>query len=300
MNTPLELTRRRFIRSAAVLSLSGTSAWRLAAAEHASDVWQVGCYTRPWDAFELPVALDGIAEAGFKYAGLMTARGKPGAIITATTSTDEARRIGEEVKKRGLATISVYGDFSVTASEEQGIQGLKSLIDNCRACGSPNLLLGGIGDEALYPRYYKAIAENCDYAATAGVALTIKPHGGKNATGPQCRQAIERVNHRNFRLWYDPGNIFYYSKGALDPVDDSSTVEGLVVGMSVKDFLPPQEVILTPGDGKVNFLKVLFNLKKGGFTHGPLVVECLKKGDLADLSIEAKKTRRFVEILLRA
>lgn len=300
MNTPCELNRRRFIRSTAILGLATLASPALRAAEHASDAWQIGCYTRPWDAFELPVALDGIAEAGFKYAGIMTARGKAGAIITATTSPDEASRIGEEVKKRGLATLSVYGDFSVAASEEQGIKGLKSLIDNCRACGSPNLLLGGIADEALYQRYYKAIAENCAYAATAGVTLTIKPHGGKNATGPQCRQAIERVNHRNFRLWYDPGNIFYYSKGALDPVNDSTTVDGLVVGMSVKDFIPPQEVLLTPGDGKVNFVKVLSNLRKGGFTRGPLVVECLKKGDLSDLSIEAKKTRRFVETLLRA
>ena len=43
----------------------------------------------------------------------------------------------------------------------------------------------------------------CDYAAAKGVNLSIKPHGGQNATGPQCRQLIERVGHKNFRLWFD-------------------------------------------------------------------------------------------------
>ena len=37
-------------------------------------------------------------------------------------------------------------------------------------------------------------------------------------------------------------------------------------------------------------------LKQGGFTRGPLIVECLDRGDtLAKITAEAKKARRFVE-----
>ena len=53
--------------------------------------------------------------------------------------------------------------------------------------------------------------------------ITVKPHGGLNATGPQCRKLIEQVGHRNFTLMYDPGNIFYYSDGELNPVEDAKT-----------------------------------------------------------------------------
>jgi hypothetical protein len=38
-------------------------------------------------------------------------------------------------------------------------------------------------------------------------------------------------------------------------------------------------------------------LKQGGFTHGPLVVECLEPGDLAHVNAEAVKARRFLETL---
>ena len=97
---------------------------------------------------------------------------------------------------------------------------------------------------------------------------------------------------QEFRLWYDPGNIFYYSDGKLDPVDDAASVNGAVVGMSVKDFRPPKDVALTPGTGKVDFLRVLARLQQGGFINGPLVVECLDPGDLAASTPKLVKARQ--------
>lgn len=296
-----QLTRRGFLRGATLLGLAGVArGWRAlatgAAASAAGNGWQIGCYTRPWDQHDYRVALDAIAAAGFKYAGLMTAKSKNGLVISASTAADEAAKVGEEIRQRGLKPLSVYGgDFPVAASLEAGIAGLKKLIDNCAACGAPHLMLGGTGDDKLQPRYYQAVAACCDYAAAKGVGLSIKPHGGLNATGPQCRKIIEGVGHKNFRLWYDPGNIFYYSNGALDPVADAATVDGLVVGMSVKDYRHPKEVMVTPGAGRVNFPAVFARLKQGGFTHGPLIVECLERGPLENLAAEARKARKFLE-----
>ena len=48
----------------------------------------------------------------------------------------------------------------------------------------------------------------------------------------------------------------------------------------------------------MNFSKVLARLKQGGFTGGPLVVECLTPGDLPHLAAEAVKARLFVNQLL--
>ncbi len=260
--------------------------------------YQIGCYTRPWDESPLEAALDGIADAGYRYAGIMTAKGKSWVVIHPKTTIDEALAVGALVKERGLKTLSVYGDFKPSTNVAENLRGLRALVDNANACDSPSLLLGGVGEASLYEAYYKTIAEGCDYAAEKKVQLTIKPHGGLNATGKQCREAIERVGHPNFRLWYDPGNIFYYSDGALDPVVDSDTVDGLVAGMSVKDFRPPKDVMLTPGAGKVDFPRVMRHLREGGFTRGPLVVECLARGPGIDITSEARKTRAFLEELI--
>lgn len=262
------------------------------------ETWQIGCYTRPWGGHEYRIALDAIAEAGFKYVGLMTTKSPTGLILSSATTPDEALRIGEEVKKRGLKVANVYaGDF-FSADLDAAAKALQRMIDASAIVGSPGLMLGGIGDSKHNDDYYRTVAACCDYAAEKKVGLSVKPHGGLNATGPQCRKVVGFVGHRNFGLWYDPGNIYYYSDGQLDPVDDAATVDGLVVGMSVKDYLHPKNVDVTPGTGKVDFAPVMARLKKGGFTHGPLIIETLARGDLPKLLAEAGKARRFVEDLV--
>ncbi|MBE3095668.1 MAG: sugar phosphate isomerase/epimerase [Planctomycetes bacterium] len=303
MKTINPITRRQFFgltlaAGAAAIGFRGRPARAGPAALPPAGPWQIGCYTRPWAGEDWRVAMDAIAEAGFKHVGLMTTKAKGGLILSPASTPDEARQVGEEARKRGLGIPSVWGgNIPVNQSLEAAIEALKKLIDNCAACGAANLLMGGVGDPKLEPAYYKAIAECCGYAAGKNVGISVKPHGGTNSTGPQCRKLIEQVGHKNFRLWYDPGNIFYYSDGKLDPADDAAAVDGIVVGMSVKDFLPPKNVNVTPGTGKVNFPAVLARLKQGGFTGGALVVECLAPGDAAKTLEEARKARAFLEQL---
>jgi sugar phosphate isomerase/epimerase len=301
MKTSLSISRRQFIADTVrwTGALTVTAAAKFmpvqGAETNTATGWQIGCYTRPFDKFEYRAGFDAIAEAGYKYVGLISSKAKNWIMIRVDTPLEEAHEMGEEAKKRGLIMLSAYGDFSVSKSIDDGISGLKKLIDNCVAASCPNLLLGGVSDEKLYSAYFKSITECCDYAAEKHVGLSMKPHGGQNATGPQCRKAIELVGRKNFGLWYDPGNIFYYSNGELDPVNDAATVGGLVVGMSVKDYRHPKDVMVTPGTGKVNFPEVFKQLRKGGFTGGPLLVECLDQGDLAKVTAEARKARQFLE-----
>lgn len=297
MKSNRDISRRQILKGALVAGAFAPQAGSALAAAKAG--FQIGCYTRPWAQHEYTVALDAIAEAGFKYVGLMTTKSPNNLVISVDTPVEDARKVGEECRKRNLAVPSLYGGgIPVAKSLEAGIQGLRRLIDNCAAAGAANLMMGGVGDPKLEEPYYKAVKECCPYAAEKGIGISVKPHGGTNATGPQCRKLIESVGRRNFGLWYDPGNIFYYSDGKLDPVEDSETVNGLVVGMSVKDFRMPKEVELTPGTGMVKFPEVMSHLKRGGFTGGPLIIECLAPGGLPELLAEAKRARAFVEQLV--
>ena len=69
------------------------------------------------------------------------------------------------------------------------------------------------------------------------------------------------------------------------------------MGMSVKDFLPPKEVLVNIGEGKVDFPKVIDRLKEGGFNGGPLIVECLARGPLDSVKAAARKARLLLEKL---
>ena len=257
--------------------------------------WKIGCYTRPWDQYDYRVALDSIAQAGFEFVGLMTTKSASGVVISARSTLQEAHAVGEDVRQRGLKTLSVYGGGIALDSVEVAVADLRKLVDNCAGVEGKTILLAGTSDPNLHARYYKAIAETADYAAEKGVELVLKPHGGTNGTGIKCRKTIEAVGHKNFRLWYDPGNIYYYSKGKLDPVRDVAALDGIVTGMCVKDYKHPQNVEVTPGDGLVDFPAIFERLKRGGLTHGPLVIETLSPGDRLTLLKQAKRARLYIE-----
>ena len=304
---PMEsLSRRGFLGQTAALgiaSLAGSLHTHLAsqaeaAASPEDGPWQIGCYTRPWDKFDYRKALDAIAEAGFKHAGMVFARTNSTEVFSVSSPLEGAIRAGEEAKKRGLDILSVYGGAINVEKRELGVVDLRHLIDLCAAAAAKTLLLCGVDDPRCHDTCFGAIADCCDYAAEKKIGLTVKPHGSLIGTGPQLRKVIEQVNHKNCTIWYDAGNILYYSDGKLNPVDDAATVDGMVTGWSIKDYRHPKQVDVTPGDGQVDFRGVLAQLKKGGFTGGPLLIETLDLGDLPHLLAEAKKGRRFVEALI--
>ena len=110
MNAFQKLSRRDFLDYSLKLGAAGLAASCTATsaiASAAGDPWQIGCYTRPWAKYDYRVALDAIAEAGFKYAGLMTAKSKNGLVISVATTLEEAEQVGQEVRKRGLKVPSV-------------------------------------------------------------------------------------------------------------------------------------------------------------------------------------------------
>jgi sugar phosphate isomerase/epimerase len=283
--------------------------------------WQIGCWTRPWMNFDYHAALDAIADAGMKYVGLMNTT-HPGArtsgwrpenmIVSYRDPLDKAIRVGEEVKKRGLRTAFFYGGLMGAKTRESAVADFRHVIDLCAAAEGENVLMGGLAETRgqEYETYLGAVAECCGYAAEKNVRLTIKPHGGLTGTGPQLRSAVEKVNHKSFTVLYDAGNILYYSGGKVDPVADAATLHGWVTGWCVKDYAPPRggnaaqgagkgTVEFTPGAGQVDFRAVFAELKRGGFTRGPLLIETLSASDLPGLLAEAKKARQFVEALVR-
>jgi sugar phosphate isomerase/epimerase len=263
--------------------------------------WQIGCYTRPWAEFDYRTAMDDIATAGFKHAGLMTTKSKTGHVITRDTPLEEADQVGREARQRGLGIASAWGgDIGAEISVEEGIKGLRRLVDVCAAAGVGDVLLGGVEKENLFAPYYKAVSECCAYAAEKKVGLSLKPHGGLNATGPQLRKCLAAITSPYVKIFYDAGNILYYSNGKVNPVEDCATLDGVVAGWCVKDFQakPKRDVELTPGDGLVDFQGVFARLKKGGFTRGALVVETLRPGDRKSLVAEAARARAFVEHLV--
>ncbi len=301
MKRPQRLSRRSFLARSAAVGAAGLLAGPATArAEQVPSYyqergWLIGCWTRPWAGEDYRVGFDAMAEAGFKYVGFSGAKTATGRVIAVKTSIEEAALAGEEARKRGLTVTNIYAGG---VELENGPDDLRKMIDNCHAAGGWSVLLSSVGPQKSYEACCRTIADCCDYAAEKQIVIVLKPHGGTTGTAPQMRDAHQRVNHKHFTLMYDPGNIFYYSEGKIDPAVDCEAVRGLVTGLSVKDFRAPKDVALTPGTGQVDFTAMMNKLRAGGFTHGPMLIECLAPGDPAATLAEARKAKTFVERLV--
>lgn len=294
------MTRRGFLGRTTVVVGGGWFAARQTALSAPPGAgWQIGCYTRPWAACEYVEAFDAIAEAGFKYIGFSGIKSATKRVIAPATPLEEAARMGEEARKRGLQTPNAYGGaFASDRSVKDGVESLRRMIDNCAAAGVWSMMVGSLGNEKTYANHCKAIVEVCDYAVEKKVGIVLKPHGGLTSPGPLLRKACDAVRHKNFSVMYDPGNICFYSDGKVDPTEDCVVLDGIVSGMCVKDYQHPKNVAVTPGTGQVKFPALMARLAKGGFTRGPLIIETLAPGESAQLIREARKGRLFVEQLV--
>jgi len=155
------------------------------------------------------------------------------------------------------------------------------------SCGTP--------EESLYETLYTVLREAAAYGEERGVTVTLKPHGGPSATCRDLLNVLEIVGHQNFAIYYDPGNVLYFAGG--DPLEDLEDVAPHVVGAIIKDQTggPGAPVTIEPGAGDVDFAAMFGVLREGGFTSGPVMVECLGGEGLEDTNTRAARVREKVE-----
>ena len=138
------------------------------------------------------------------------------------------------------------------------------------------------------------MADAAAYGKERGLKLALKPHGGSSGASDEIIRSIKAINHPNFSIWYDAGNIIYYT--GKDPVEELTPIAKRVTGFCAKDCGAPKgDVMIQFGEGKVDFGRVCKGLKAGGFS-GPVMVEGVKVGATPEeTGANARANREFLE-----
>ncbi|MFT4587785.1 MAG: sugar phosphate isomerase/epimerase [Limisphaerales bacterium] len=272
-----KINRRRFLAQAGVAA-AGTAAFSFnATAANAKPPvdWPIGCFNRPWGKFSYDDALDGLTAAGFKTTGIVGRhKTKPESLLTPDADADYLDRLKGRIAERGLKPIIAW-IYGPKAKDHKGaVAELKKLTDNARQLGLETLLSGGPRRNETVEYYSGVISEVSAYAADQGIKIAMKPHGGDGAEITRC---FELVDHGNFSLWYDAGNIIYYT--GQNPVVELKNLASKVTGFCAKDCGGKgSPVMIQFGEGKVNFQRVFQTLKDAGF-NGPVMIECTGESD---------------------
>lgn len=288
------MNRRAFIRTVATSSLVTLPLCRGLAAD-APD-WPIGCFNRAWTKWSFEEALDGIAAAGYKLTGLLT--GHKGEAFTSSAATPEyLEGLKKRIAKRGLTVNMTAIRFRPEAPLQENIADLRKQIENAARLELKYMLTFGVDKPAQYENFYRLMADAAAQAEKRGVQVTLKPHGGGSGASEEILRCLEKVAHPNFKIWYDAGNIIYYT--GKDPVTELGPVAKYVTGFCAKDCPAPKgEVMSQFGTGKVDFKSVFAKLKSSGF-NGPVMVEGVQVGATPEQTTEnARANREFLERVL--
>ena len=296
----LIMNRRQFIRTTALAATTATTLdFTVAQAEETRRGvhWPIGCFNRPWvnDAvrWTYDTALEGIAAAGYQLTGLLT-RTKTEPFIGSDATPEYLADLKKKIAARGLkANLGALRTKSELAVEDS-IRDTRKQIDNAKFLELEFLMTFGVDDPKHYEDYYRVMADAAAYSEERGLKLVLKPHGGGSGAAEEIMRCLAKVKQPNFKIWYDAGNIIYYTD--KDPLEQLKPIVQHVTGFCAKDCDRQKgEVFLQFGAGKVDFPAVFGELKQGGF-NGPVMVECCARGITpAETTANARKNREFLE-----
>jgi sugar phosphate isomerase/epimerase len=239
----------------------------------------LGATTRPFNKRSFEEACSRIARAGYEHVAVFANQGVQ--LVRSDSTSTEIELVTKVTRDLGLQPSMVLGRTQLDLGLDAAFEQYRRLIDNAAEVGVKWILDLGTSKDEHYDAYVELMRLAAPAAETAGLEITMKPHGGISLTVEHLRQTHERVGHPAFGICFDPGNIIYYTKGARRPEPDVEGVAKLVTTFIVKDCVVADgeaDVMVTPGDGLVDFPLVLAKLRASAFA-GPCYVECVAGED---------------------
>ena len=290
------INRRTFLHTATVAatSLAGLSQTSTLAAGKPD--WPIGCFNRPWTKWSYDDALEGIKAAGYRLTGLLS--GQRGEAFTSSTATPEyLDGLKKRIAQRGLAVNMTVVRFKPEAELAENIADLRKQIENAARLELKFMLTFGVDKPEHYENFYRLMADAAAQTEKRAIKLVMKPHGGGSGASEEILRCLNKVAHANFKIWYDAGNIIYYT--GKDPLAELEPIAKHVTGFCAKDCAAPKaEVMIQFGTGKVDFKGVFAKLKSVGF-NGPIMVEGVQVGATAEeTTANARANREFLEKVL--
>jgi sugar phosphate isomerase/epimerase len=290
-------SRRKFLRDGAVVmagaAVLGNPSHLLAGAQYKPPI---GCFNRPWARWPFEETLKGCKAAGYGLTGLLT-RTKQDQFIAADATPEYLEGLKRAIAQSGVTAIMGALRSRHDVPLEETVAALRKQIDNAAYLGLKSVMTFGIDNLEQIEHYFKSMAAAAEYGQDKGVQVVMKPHGGSSGASTEIITAVKKVGHKNFSIWYDAGNIIYYT--GKDPVEELKPIAQYVTGFCAKDCGEPKgDVMIQFGTGKVDFRRVFEVLKSAGF-NGPIMVEGVAQGETPDVvTANARANREFLEKVL--
>jgi sugar phosphate isomerase/epimerase len=221
----------------------------------------------------IDVALEGLAEAGYRNVEIGAVKGWFEHIDPDTATDAEISRIDAKLKDLGLNPVSLSGHTQLQTQE--GKERFMRAMDIAHALGMPivNTFTGDAKSDEERDAYFANVAELCDYAVKLGLTIGMETDSNMLPTAKIGVEILDRIGRADVLGFnYDPGNVIYYT--GADPYEDIHYALPRLVHFHLKDKIGGQGVFNFPptGEGDIDLARLLRILDEAGYT-GPISAE---------------------------
>lgn len=222
---------------------------------------------------KLERALQGIANLGIKHVELSTIPKHCEHALPEKMMPEDLVHLKEMTNKYNLEVISISGHVEINTS--MGAKLFKKRIQLARSLNVPivNAGTGKIDSTQSKTNFFSNIKELAEYAKDMNIIIALETHGGPlTGTGKDSADTMEKINHPNVKINYDPANIIYYRE--MKPEEDIKYVLDYIVHVHLKDQKGGPGVPYFPplGEGDVDFPAIFELLSKSEYS-GPYSLE---------------------------
>src|SRR5438128_4342415 len=251
-------------------------------------------HTNSYHTYGHDEALEGIAEAGFRYAELSAVPGWTEHV----SLDDDPAAVRRKLDGYGLTAVSLSGHSDLTTPDglEHGIKAVRWAADY----GLPimNTAVGGhqSADENE-AAFLGNIGKLADAAESAEVVIALEIHGDIMASSDVTIPLLEKIGRDSVKVNYDTANVEFYS--GEKAVDDLPKITPYLAHVHLKDTVGGKGVwnFGAIGSGSVDFARVLEILREAGY-DGPYSVELEFQGEpwppLADVTEAMRQSREHL------
>ncbi len=231
--------------------------------------------TNTYHGFSLDDALEGIAQAGFKYVELTGVAGWT-EHVNWQMNDEDFKSLKDKLSQKGLTAIALSGHCNIIA--EDGMEAFLKNVDLAARLGCQFIVTGTgethgdkevVENESVLIDTLRKITKKCEQV---GVCLVLETHGNNYNTGQTMYNLVSNIDSDFIGINYDTANVIFY--GNVRPEDEIVNGITRLKFVHLKDKAGANNEWNFPaiGKGYIDFPKIFSVLRENNY-DGPISVE---------------------------
>jgi sugar phosphate isomerase/epimerase len=193
-----------------------------------------------FDGYELEAAVRGLSKTKSKSAILCCIDGFTKHVVPEETTREEWGRHKALLKKYGVGFYGLFGHCNL--SDPGDLPKLKKRMEYTRYMGG-SYIDTNAGPAGQDTGFFRNLPEIVELAEELDLTVCLETHGDMLVSGAASRPVFDKVKSERVLVSYDPANVFFYTRGKVNPVTD---VESIYERIGMIHF----KGVAASGDGK--------------------------------------------------